>query len=111
MVKIKDPDNVITSFLEGLGRSHLRRRIERIYLFGSRAKGTERPNSDYDLLIVAPAPDKEFKSDIYDIVVDILLETGRGVSLKIFKTGEFNRLRKMQTPFMQNVLKEGIRLG
>lgn len=85
--------------------------IERIYLFGSQARGEGKPDSDYDLLIVSPHPDKDFRSRIYDVVVDILLETGRVISLKIFKTAEFERLCKMQTPFMQNVLKEGVKLG
>jgi len=30
---------------------------ERIYLFGSRARGDARPDSDYDLLAVVPASD------------------------------------------------------
>jgi uncharacterized protein len=104
-------DSVLKQFLDGLERLGLKRRIEKIYLFGSRAKGIERPDSDYDLLIVSSLPDKEFRSKIYDIAVDILLETGRDVSLKIFRTEEFSRLCKMRTPFTQNVLKEGIRIG
>ncbi|MDO8748544.1 MAG: nucleotidyltransferase domain-containing protein [Candidatus Omnitrophota bacterium] len=116
MVKFRDSvnlkiDPVIKQFLDGLERLGLKQKIEKVYLFGSRAKGIERPDSDYDLLIVSSLPDKEFKSKIYDIAVDILLETGRDVSLKIFKTEEFNRLCRMRTPFTQNVLKEGIRIG
>ncbi|MFQ5680601.1 MAG: nucleotidyltransferase domain-containing protein [Candidatus Omnitrophota bacterium] len=104
-------DAVLEKFLRGLKDLGLRNRIERIYLFGSRAKGRERPSSDYDLLIVSPHPDKGLKSKLYDIVVDLLLETQRVVSLKIFPSAEFRRLRRMQTPFMQNVLKEGVRIG
>jgi len=116
MVKSRDSANpridpVIKQFLDGLERLGLKQRIDKIYLFGSRAKGTERPDSDYDLLIVSSLPDKEFKSKIYDIAVDILLKTGRDVSLKIFKTGEFSRLCGMRTPFTRNVLKEGIIIG
>lgn len=116
MVKFRDSANpkidpVIKRFLSGIKRLGLKQRIDKIYLFGSRAKGMERPDSDYDLLIVSPFPDKEFKSKIYDIAVDILLETGRDVSLKIFKTAEFSRLCEMRTPFTRNVLKEGIMIG
>ncbi len=104
-------DSILKRFLQGLEDLDLRDKIEKIYLFGSRAKGTERPDSDYDLLIVAPSPDKSFRKKIYDVVVDILLEHQRVVSLKIFKTEEYKRLCRMGTPFMRNVLKEGIRIG
>jgi len=107
----KKLDAVLKRFLQGLEELDLREKIEKIYLFGSRAKGTERPDSDYDLLIVTAFPDKSFRSKIYDVVVDILLESQRVVSLKIFKTEEFKRLCRMQTPFMRNVLKEGMRIG
>ncbi|HAH20700.1 MAG: hypothetical protein A2Y00_06525 [Omnitrophica WOR_2 bacterium GWF2_43_52] len=106
-----DADGVIQRFRQGLKAKRMDKKIEKIYLFGSRTKGTERPDSDYDVLIVAPSPNQEFRSNIYDIVVDILLTTGREVSLKIFKTEEFKRLKGMQTPFMQNVLREGIKIG
>jgi hypothetical protein len=43
--------------------------------------------------------------------MDILLDTGRLISLKIFTTSEFNRLKAIPTPFMSNIIKEGIRLG
>jgi len=111
MRDFSEMDVVIKGFMQGLENLGLRKRIERIYLFGSRAKGTGKPNSDYDLLIVASSPDKEFRNKIYDIVIDVLLETQRVISLKIFKTKEFKRLCRMQTPFMQNVLREGIRIG
>ncbi|MFH0796591.1 MAG: nucleotidyltransferase domain-containing protein [Candidatus Omnitrophota bacterium] len=109
-------DAVLEKFLKGVKDSGLRRSIERIYLFGSRAKGTEKPNSDYDLLIVVRGnsktnKNKEFREKIYDVVVDTLLETGRDISLKIFRKKEFNRLCRMETPFMRSVLKEGIRIG
>lgn len=110
-IKVDDPDGVINRFMRGLEAKHLDKMIEKMYLFGSRARGQEKPDSDYDLLVVAASADKRFRSDLYDIAVDILLEMGRDVSLKIFRTDEFNRLRAMGTPFMKNVLSEGVRIG
>lgn len=104
----KDP--VIARFIGGMGR--LRRKINTIYLFGSRARSQARPDSDYDLfLIVSQDFSLSDKSKLYDQVMDILLETGRLVSLKIFKVSEFDRLRRLETPFIQNVLREGIKVG
>ena len=61
--------------------------------------------------IVMDKKDKEVISMLYDAVMDILLETGRLISLKIFASHEFNRLKAIPTPFMKNVMKEGVRLG
>lgn len=102
-------NHVIRRFLSLL--SPLRKEIKYIYLFGSRCRDDWRPDSDYDILIVVEKKDRELKSRLYDIVMDILLDTGRLISLKIFTEAEFNRLRSIPTPFMENVMKEGIRLG
>ena len=105
---VEDP--IIQKFLAGI--RGLERKLKSIYFFGSRARGTERPDSDYDLLLVVS---EDFtlkdKDKLYDIVMDVLLETSRLVSLKIFKQAHFKKLCAMGTPFMTTVLKEGIKIG
>jgi predicted nucleotidyltransferase len=109
----KDP--VIRRFLMLISRSKKNgsplSKIKEIYLFGSRCRDDWRPDSDYDILIILKQRDRGLKSRLYDIVMDILLDTGRLISLKIFTESEFNRLKLIPTPFIENVLKEGIRLG
>ncbi len=104
------PDSILKKFLGGIRA--VSPKIKKIYLFGSRARGTERPDSDYDLLLVVEEgfslADRE---QLYDTVMDVLLDTGRLVSLKIFKESVFKKLSGIPTPFMGNVLKEGILLG
>lgn len=103
-------DPIIQAFLERC-RS-LEGKIKAIYLFGSRAKGTARPDSDYDLLlVVTDAFSLKDKDALYDTVIDVLLETGRLVSLKIFREPQFQRLCDLGTPFMTHVLKEGVKVG
>jgi predicted nucleotidyltransferase len=85
--------------------------IKELYLFGSRCRDDWRPDSDYDILMVVDRKDREYTSKLYDAVIDILLDTGRLISLKIFPTSEFNRLKSIPTPFMRSVIKEGIKLG
>ena len=102
-------DRVIAKFIRD--SKDLKERIEEIYLFGSRAKGEERPDSDYDLLIIVNQPDKEFREKVYEIVLDVLLETGKLLSLKILSSEEFRKLSRLRTPFIENVLKEGIKIG
>jgi predicted nucleotidyltransferase len=85
--------------------------IQEIYLFGSRCRDDWRPDSDYDILIVLRSNDRQIVSRLYDAVMDILLDTGRLISLKIFTVSEFNRLKSIPTPFMENVINEGMRIG
>ena len=103
-------DPVIQPFLERC-RS-LKNKIKAVYLFGSRAKGTARPDSDYDLLlVVSDAFSLSDKGALYDQVIDTLLESGRLVSLKIFREQVFRRLCDLRTPFTTHVVKEGRKLG
>jgi uncharacterized protein len=102
-------DFVIKSFLSML--TPLMENIEELYLFGSRCREDWRPDSDYDILIVVKKKDKELVSRFYDAVIDILLDTGKLISLKIFTIFEFNRLRSIPTPFMRHIITEGIKLG
>lgn len=85
--------------------------IKEIYLFGSRCRDDWRPDSDYDFLIIMEKKDRDVISKLYDAVMDILLDTGRLISLKIFSLPEFNRLKSIRSSFISNVLNEGVRLG
>jgi predicted nucleotidyltransferase len=107
----KRTDEIVEKFIKGIEAAGLKRSIEKMYLFGSRARGDDRPDSDYDILVVAGNPDTAFKDKIYDVVLDVLFETRKGISLKIFQTSEFRRLKRLQIPFMRNVLREGVRVG
>jgi uncharacterized protein len=104
-----EADPVLQEFLAQI--SALKPRIERIILFGSRARDDWSPDSDYDLLLIVDKKDFALRDRLYDAVVDVLLKTGRQISLKIFPREEFERLSHLQTPFIKNVLAEGIALG
>ena len=51
-----------------------------IWLFGSRARGTARPDSDFDLLVVAK-PDGVFGSDDYELIDMPIRDTRIGCDL------------------------------
>lgn len=108
MQTVKD-DLVLNEFLERI--TPVRPRIHRLILFGSRARGTHRPDSDYDLLLVVPRKDDSLLDVLYEAVMDVLLAHGRLVSLKVFPEQEFARLQALQTPFMEHVNREGIIVG
>lgn len=81
-----------------------------IILYGSRARGNERKDSDWDLLVLTDYPvdlnkEREFRNHLYDLE----LETGEPFSLFAYSNAEWETKQKV-TPFYQSVSKEGIRL-
>ncbi|MDO9288468.1 MAG: nucleotidyltransferase domain-containing protein [Thermodesulfovibrionales bacterium] len=106
---MKATDKIIKMFITML--SPFRKEIKEVYLFGSRCRDDWKPDSDYDILIVLKKKDRKTISKLYDAVMDILITTGRLISLKIFSASEFDRLKSIPTPFMHNVISEGIKLG
>ena len=102
-------DPTIEVFLDGL--SGVKARIEKIFLFGSRVRGDEKPYSDYDVLLVVAERERDLLDAIHDAVMDALIATGRLVSPKVFRRRDFERFSAIPTPFFKNVLREGILLG
>lgn len=85
--------------------------ISKLLLFGSRARGEERPDSDYDVLMIVRNKDRQMINSLYDAIVGCLLKFGRLISLKIFTETEWDRLLALKTPFSQAVMREGIPIG
>ncbi len=100
-------DSTLKMFLSEAKK--FKKEISAIYLFGSRARQTARPNSDYDLFIVTG--DKSIKDSLYYIAVDVFCKTGADISMKILTEDNFKRLKKLSVPFITNVLKEGKKIA
>jgi tRNA nucleotidyltransferase (CCA-adding enzyme) len=83
----------------------------KIYLYGSRARGTSRDDSDWDILILLNR-DKitpEVEHEITDPLYDLEFETGEVISPMIYSEKEWFTKYSV-TPFYHNVMKEGGRL-
>jgi predicted nucleotidyltransferase len=79
---------------------------ERIYLFGSRARGDAGPESDYDLLLVVPddAPPQRRGSDL---AYRALRGTGIGADVIIWTRSRFDRRKHVVCSLPATVLREG----
>jgi len=100
---------ILQRFLAGLRR--FAPRIRKVILFGSRARGDDRPWSDYDLLILVDRRDRSLVDGIYDAAVGIQADEGCDLSLKIISTAEWERRQALRSLFVENVLREGVTLG
>ena len=81
-------------------------RPERIYLFGSRARGEADPDSDYDLLLVVPdnAPSELTRSRL---AYQRLWQTGTAADVLIWKHTPFESRLHLPASLPATVLREG----
>ena len=81
------------------------------YLFGSRARGDFRPDSDWDILILIDSKQvtNEIEDKFRDGLFDIELDSGQIISAFIYpETFWQNNLK--YSPLYKSVKKEGIKL-
>ena len=57
-------DSTIQEFLRQI--APVRSELDRLILFGSRARGDSKPSSDYDILVVMPEKDRQVIDALYD---------------------------------------------
>ena len=84
------------------------RNLVEVRLFGSKARGDARKDSDIDVLVITATGDWHMCDVIYSIVTDILLEDEISISPKVLNKSDYDHLYKIRTPFIKNVIQEGI---
>jgi predicted nucleotidyltransferase len=79
---------------------------ERVYLFGSRARGEVGPNSDYDLLLVVPddAPPERRRSRL---AYQVLRGTGVAADVLVCTRTWFKRREGLKASLPGTVIREG----
>lgn len=80
--------------------------LEKVYLYGSRARGTSRPDSDIDLILVSP---KFYKMPFWrrwEIIGDALAEIMEPIEVLAFSPEEFEEKKEKQAGFLQYIIKQ-----
>lgn len=79
---------------------------ERIYLFGSKARGDEGPDSDYDLLVVVPdgAPPERKRSKL---AYEVLWGTRAAADVLVCSRSYFDTRIHLKASLPGTVLREG----
>ena len=78
--------------------SKIKHKAQSIILYGSSARGSLKPESDIDILVVA---DKAYKKDIFDAAAGISTKSNRTISPVVIDRKELNKEKKSQ--FMRSV--------
>jgi len=101
-----------SAFLEKLRGTY---DVSHMIMFGSRARGDSRPDSDLDLAVVLNGKRADFidtKLDMAGLAFDVLMETG--VLVQAFPVWEDDLAHPEHFPnpaLIPNISREGIRLG
>jgi predicted nucleotidyltransferase len=85
-------------------------RLKGFYLFGSKARGDDDPESDLDVAILIDQLDRHTKSKILDIVTDIELRNLVVISSLVLSWEDFADLRRRERRIAFDIEREGIAL-
>ncbi|HWQ68685.1 MAG TPA: nucleotidyltransferase domain-containing protein [Patescibacteria group bacterium] len=103
----EDPDVLLEPMLaEIIRRLVTAYQPERIYLFGSIARGDAGPDSDYDLLVIVPddAPPERRRSRL---AYEALRGTGTAADVLVCTRSYFEARRHLRASLPGTVLREG----
>ena len=79
-----------------------------VKLFGSKARGEDKKDSDLDVLVIISSDDWRLCDRVYEIATDLLLETGVCISPKIVSANQYHQLLEENAPFVRNVIRDAV---
>ena len=81
----------------------------RVILFGSRARGDAKANSDWDFLIISSLQvNEKIKRQFRTSLIDTELDAEEVISTLIYSQDEWNNYQL--TPLYKNIAKEGVEI-
>lgn len=96
-------DTVLAEVVRRLAEAY---QPERIYLFGSKARGDAGPDSDYDLMVIVPddAPPERRRSRL---AYQVLRGTGTAADVLVWLKSNFDRRLHIVASLPATVMREG----
>lgn len=93
----------VQRFLDALGPLLDEQSARSAWLVGSHARGNAAPESDIDVIIVAPS-ERPFVDRFRDYLPAVLA-AGVGVDLFVYTPEEFERLQREERPFLTHAME------
>ncbi len=95
---------VVNAYLAALGRHGVS--ADAVYLFGSRARGTARPDSDIDLIIVSSAFTGMPVWKRWEVLGDALSEVMEPIEVLSHSPEEFDARKNTPASFLGHLLRQ-----
>lgn len=82
-----------------------------VFLYGSRARGNARDDSDWDVLVLTGGDKIEFKEEekFMDHMCDLIVSTGQAIQLFVYTRREWEAIHSV-TPFYQSVQQDAVKI-
>ncbi len=106
---MSDKDRSIIIRFKELIPEHIRKRLVKIIIFGSRSKKPKSRNSDLDIAVLVKGKTPQLEKSLEDLAYTVMWERDFKpvISLKIFAQQDFDRRYKQGFSFYRHV-SEGI---
>jgi predicted nucleotidyltransferase len=85
--------------------------VERIIIFGSKARGTSTPDSDLDVLLIIREGDWRLKDALTTPAYDLAVGTDVVPSILAYTEQEWEDRRRLRAPFWQAVDRDGVQVA
>lgn len=82
--------------------------VERIVIFGSKARETATADSDLDILLVIREGDWRLKDQVTEAGYELSLGTNVVPSILVYTRAEWDQYQHDETPFWQTVARDGV---
>jgi predicted nucleotidyltransferase len=98
-------DPILSRYRAALGHVY-GKRLERVVLYGSRARGDATPESDYDVAVfLKDLPNRWEELDrLVEVGMDILFDTGAVINALPFQANAYSN----RTPLMHEIRRDGV---
>jgi predicted nucleotidyltransferase len=100
-------ENTLKEFSKRI-RKEYGEKIRDIILYGSAARGEARKDSDLDIAVVFEGNLFEAWKKLSAIAFDVMLDTGRYISVQILSPDD---LKRLHNPYIKNVIGEGVKVA
>jgi predicted nucleotidyltransferase len=107
MESLKMNDAVTTTYIS-LVRASLGPRLHELWLFGSRARGDSRPESDYDVVVVADGDQEEVHALVVESNYTMMCEGSALFGALEYSPAQWEKQKR--TGLGRNVVHEGVLL-
>ncbi|MFQ5685540.1 MAG: nucleotidyltransferase domain-containing protein [Candidatus Scalindua sp.] len=107
---MKDKDRELILMFKDRLPSDVKEHLKRIIVFGSRAKGEAKEESDIDVIVLVDKKTSDIERKLEDVAYQVMWDNDFKpiISLKVFAESRFNSAIKRGFSFYENVQKEGV---